>query len=81
MPASRRTPVPQLEVGAARPRRVARRGEHVGTLAARLAVEDAPGLSVENDRPRPGLGVRQGQHAVPHLGPAQVDDLAPCGTR
>ena len=69
-------PVPERELGAARVRRAARRGDHERILSPALSFQDPPGLRIQRHRPGSGLGVAQGEDVAPHLGPAQTDDLA-----
>ena len=70
-------PVPEPEVLAARPGRIAERREHERALSTRLGLEDGPGLAVEGNPSRPGLGVAEREGVAPHLGPAQPGDLVP----
>ena len=70
-------PVPEIEVGVARPRWIARRRKHEWTLSPRLPFENTPGLRIEWDLPGPGLAVGQHEHVALDLGPAQAHDLAP----
>ncbi len=52
-------PIPEIEIAAARPRRVEGRSEHLDALSSRLAFQDAPCLCVQRHRPWPELGIGQ----------------------
>ncbi|MCY4560173.1 MAG: hypothetical protein OXF79_28205 [Chloroflexi bacterium] len=69
--------VPEREAVAARLGRIERRGKHVRAVAARLPVQNAPGLGIERNLSGSGLAVGQNQHVAPDLGPAQPHDLTP----
>ena len=60
-------PVPEREVGAARVRRVARRGKHERTLFPAPRFQDPPGLPIQRHRPGSGLGIDEGEDVASHL--------------
>ena len=69
-------PVPESEVAAARPRRVARRGKNEGACPARLTLENCTGLRVEGNRPSPRLALLEDQATVVDFRLAELHDLA-----
>ena len=68
-------PVPQCEIVAVRPIRIARRREHEGTCVLRLPFKDAPGLAVEWNLSRARLSVCEEERVAMDLGPAEAQDL------
>ena len=68
-------PVPQCEIIAVRPIRIARRRKHEGTCVSRLPFKDAPGLAVEGNLSRARLAVCEEERVAMDLGPAKAQDL------
>ena len=67
---------PERQLRRAGPRRISRRGKHVGLAVPGLSPENGPGLRVQENRPRSRLAVGQAEHVPVDLRPAQVDELA-----